>query len=81
MLYTQTMKGFVVLVFIAAFFAAIFFGYRFIIGKTLDSNPAPDVSDTTAQWHSKSEEAADLQQKQRDLMRQRQDRMRDLGHR
>ena len=66
---------------VVAAFAALYFGYIFIIGKALRTNPTPDVSDATAQWQSQSQKAADLEQQQRDLMQQRMDRMRDLGHR
>ncbi len=75
------MKGTAVFFFIVLFFAAVFFGYRFIIGKTLNSSPHADVSETTSLWQGKSQEASDLQQRQRDLTQQRMDRMRDFGHR
>lgn len=75
------MRGFVIFLFIVVFFGMCFFGYRYAISKTLSTTPKHDVSDATLEWQKKSQEASDLQQRQRDLMRQRQDHLRDMQRR
>ncbi len=75
------MKGFSIFVLIVAFFGAVYYGFIFVVGKTMHSRPTVDVSETTSSWQTQSQKAKDLQQAQRDLMEQRRDRMRDLGHR
>lgn len=47
----------------------------------MQSQPTINVTETTSAWKTASEQAREQQQKQRDLMEQRKQRMRDLGHR
>lgn len=75
------MKALMVLLVIAAAFCALFFGYIYLTSKAMSTNPTPDVSQTTMGWQTQSEKARDIRDQQRELMRQRQDRMRDLQRR
>ncbi len=65
---------------IAAFFATLYFALIHVLKKSMDSHPTPNVSQATETWRNQSDKTADLQAQQRELMRQRQDHMRDLGH-
>lgn len=75
------MKLFMTVLLIIAFFGAVYFSFIFIVGKTMQSQPTINVTETTSAWKTASEQAREQQQKQRDLMEQRKQRMRDLGHR
>ncbi len=75
------MKGFSIFLLIVAFFAAVYFGLISLVGKTMKDQPTADVSETTSAWQTESQKNRDLQQQQRDLVEQRKERMRDLGHR
>ncbi len=66
---------------IVAFFAAVYFGLISLVGKTMKERPTADVSETTSAWQTQSQKNRDLQEQQRDLVEQRKERMRDLGHR
>ncbi len=75
------MKHLSIILLVIAFFGALYFGFIFVVGKSMDSQPTVDVSETTAAWEKQSRKTADLQQQQRDLMQQRKDRMRDMQRR
>jgi cell division protein FtsL len=75
------MKGFTTFLFVVAFFVGIYYGFIFLVSKTMKSQPKTNISEKTSQWQSQSQRNRNLQDEQRELMRQRQERMRDLGHR
>ncbi|MCC6758192.1 MAG: hypothetical protein IT395_01015 [Candidatus Omnitrophica bacterium] len=75
------MKAFMAFLVIVAVLAGLYYGYIFVISKSFKSNPKPDVTETTSSWQSQSEKNDALMQRQRDLMQQRQERMRDMQRR
>ena len=49
-----------------------------MVGKTMKSKPSEDPTRTLQQQKTSRQQALELQQRQQDIMRQRQDRMRDM---
>ena len=74
----KTIFGFIAVI---AFVGGLYYGFIYFIKKGFKSNPQPDTTEATTAWQSQSDKAAEIQQRQRDLMRQRQDRMRDTQRR
>ena len=74
------MKGFMIFLVILLFFGAAYYGFIFIVGKTMQSQPAVNTTETTSSWKSQSEKSNDIQQRQRDLIEDRMRRLRDLKH-
>ena len=75
------MKELMAFLVVLAVLGGLYYGYIFVVGKTMKSAPKTDLTESTALWQTESQKTADLKQQQRDLMRQRQDQMRDRGHR
>lgn len=75
------MRGFAIFVVVALFFGGVYFAFIFIVGKSMNSQPATDVSRQKSDWDLQSQKIKDLQDRQEDLKRQREDRMRDMMRR
>lgn len=75
------MRGFAIFLVVVLFFAGVYFAFIFIVGKSMNSQPAADVSQQKSEWDLQSQKIQELKDRQEDLKRQREDRMRDLMRR
>lgn len=67
-----------ILLFAVFWFLALYFGWIHMVGKTLKNKPKEDPTRTLQQQNTSRQQALEMQQRQQELMRQRQDRMRDM---
>jgi hypothetical protein len=74
----KAMKATLIILFAFFWFAALYFGWIHMIGKTMKSQPKTDPAITAQQQNTSRQKALELQQQQQELLRQRQDRMRDM---
>ena len=60
---------------------ALYFGWMFFVGKTYSGNPEIDSSETLKQKKYITQQAEEVKKKQRLLLQEREERMRDMQRR
>jgi hypothetical protein len=76
------MKAFLAFLLIVAALAGLYYGYIFVVGKAFKTAPPQkDPVATTSLRETQSQQNDELMRRQRELIQQRQDRMRDMQRR
>ncbi|HOY10527.1 MAG TPA: hypothetical protein PLB05_10715 [Candidatus Omnitrophota bacterium] len=79
--YTKAMKGFIFALVGLAWMLALYFGWMFFVGRTYSGNPEIDSSETLKQKQYTTRQAEEIKKKQRLLLQEREQRMKDLQRR
>ena len=79
--YTKTMKGLALFIFIAGWAVALYFGWIHFIGKAMNTAPEIDSQKSESLQRQQRSQAEEVRERQKQLMIDRQTRMRDLQRR
>jgi hypothetical protein len=75
------MKTFMVVLLILAWLIAMYFGWIHFVGKSMSTTPEVDSTQSDKQKTQQTQKAEELREEQKQLMLDRQTRMRDLQRR
>jgi len=79
--YTKTMKGIIFALIGLAWMLVLYFGWMTFVGRTYSGTPETNSTETLKQKRYTTRQAEDIKKKQRLLLQEREQRMRDMQRR